>query len=582
MPSTHTALATVTVGAGGASSISFTNIPSTYTDLKLILSTRDSGAFTYRGVFANINSDGAGTNTNAATILAENTTRTGSTTSLIAQGASANSTANSFGNIEIYFGNYLTTGIKPYITTAAIGNNSTNGVTYMLGGRWNNAALLTSIVLTPQSTPFVQYTTATLYGIFNTDTANPPATMSAPTALALNASAAVSFTPVSGAASYTATSTPGSFTATSSVSPILVSGLSNGTSYTFTVKANNPNGSSANSAASNSVTPSAGTPYDVLLGTAGSPYINAYVFSNGWGSKYANPATLPTQTAAAVSFAPNKTALIIAEDGSSPYVSAYAWSSGFGSKYSNPATAPAGRRLGADFRGGSVAVGFGGDSPSPWVDAYPWSSGFGSKYSNPSTLGTGGFSVRWSPDGTVFSSSNNSASPYLAAWAWSGGFGSKYSNPATNPGNATYGQAWTPSSNAIVYSVGSSPYLVAYPWSGGYGTKYADPATLPPALPGRVLNFNPAGNVLVAANSSSPYVIAYAWSSGFGTKYADPGVGGPSTGENAFFTPDGNAVIQSGQGSPNLNAWAWSGGFSVKYPAPATLISAVGYGLDVK
>jgi len=55
--------------------------------------------------------------------------------------------------------------------------------------------------------------------------------------------------------SYTATSSPGGFTATGSASPLTVTGLTNGTAYTFTVTATNSIGTSAASAASNSVTP---------------------------------------------------------------------------------------------------------------------------------------------------------------------------------------------------------------------------------------------------------------------------------------------------------------------------------------
>ncbi len=52
----------------------------------------------------------------------------------------------------------------------------------------------------------------------------------------------------------TSTSSPGGITGTGA-SPITMSGLTTGTAYTFTVTATNANGTSAASAASNSVTP---------------------------------------------------------------------------------------------------------------------------------------------------------------------------------------------------------------------------------------------------------------------------------------------------------------------------------------
>ena len=66
---------------------------------------------------------------------------------------------------------------------------------------------------------------------------------------------------------YTVTSTPGGFTQTGSTSPIVVSGLTNGTAYTFTVTATNGTISPA-SAASNSVTPQATAPMAPAIGTA--------------------------------------------------------------------------------------------------------------------------------------------------------------------------------------------------------------------------------------------------------------------------------------------------------------------------
>ena len=78
------------------------------------------------------------------------------------------------------------------------------------------------------------------------------------TATAGVASASVTFTPNGAgpiATSFTVTSSPGSFTGSGSASPITVSGLTNGTSYTFKVHATNAAGNSAESSSSNAITP---------------------------------------------------------------------------------------------------------------------------------------------------------------------------------------------------------------------------------------------------------------------------------------------------------------------------------------
>jgi len=80
------------------------------------------------------------------------------------------------------------------------------------------------------------------------------------TAVAANAQASVSFTaPVSNGGSeitgYTVTSSPGNFQQSGLTSPLVVTGLTNGTAYTFTVIATNSLGNSVESGISNEVTP---------------------------------------------------------------------------------------------------------------------------------------------------------------------------------------------------------------------------------------------------------------------------------------------------------------------------------------
>ncbi len=97
-----------------------------------------------------------------------------------------------------------------------------------------------------------------------TKTPGPPIAPEPPTSVTAvegNSQATVSFTAPAdngGASitSYTATSSPGGFTASGASSPLTVTGLTNGVSYTFTVTATNSAGTSSASSASNSVTPS--------------------------------------------------------------------------------------------------------------------------------------------------------------------------------------------------------------------------------------------------------------------------------------------------------------------------------------
>lgn len=116
-----------------------------------------------------------------------------------------------------------------------------------------------------------------------------------PIAVAGNAQATITFTPPvsdggSPITSYTVTSNPEGITATGSSSPITVTGLTNGTAYTFTVIATNTIGNSLPSSISNSVTPvTIPNPPTSLLGTPGNQeVVIQFTAGNNGGSAITN------------------------------------------------------------------------------------------------------------------------------------------------------------------------------------------------------------------------------------------------------------------------------------------------------
>lgn len=171
MANTYDLIASSTVGSGGASTISFTSISGTYTDLLIKLSLRsnnagtvDNGLLTFNGSSSNINylrlyGDGSGAGSSSA---AANTINF-----LI---NSNGSTSNTFSSTDFYICNYASTSVtKPWYIDSVQEDNATTAYSYLLAGHLNTTSAITSITLAPFSggTSFVQYTTAYLYGIKN-------------------------------------------------------------------------------------------------------------------------------------------------------------------------------------------------------------------------------------------------------------------------------------------------------------------------------------------------------------------------------------------------------------------------------
>lgn len=170
MPNTFELISAVTVGSGGASSIDFTSIPSTYTDLCLKVSARTNRSDINDGVRVKINNS---TSTYTQRALYANGSSASSYTDTLPleTGAGANastSTASTFSNAEWYFPNYAGSTYKSVSTDAVVENNGTTGIANLVANLWSTTTAISSLILIPgYSTTFQQYSTAYLYGVKN-------------------------------------------------------------------------------------------------------------------------------------------------------------------------------------------------------------------------------------------------------------------------------------------------------------------------------------------------------------------------------------------------------------------------------
>ena len=169
MANTYEAIATVTVGSGGAADIDFTSIPSTYTDLVVKLSMRvNAGSGGYQ-TYVRFNSD-SGANYNWRNLL-------GTGSSVVSQNTSADTgmritisnssgdTASTFSNAELYIPNYTGSTEKSVSADGVSENNATAATADLAAGLWTDTAAITAISVFASGADFVQYSTATLYGI---------------------------------------------------------------------------------------------------------------------------------------------------------------------------------------------------------------------------------------------------------------------------------------------------------------------------------------------------------------------------------------------------------------------------------
>jgi hypothetical protein len=168
MATTFTLIKTYTL-ASAAASFDFTSIPSTYTDIKILVSGRTNSTNSNDYGIVQFNGDTSSSNYSYKQLYGDGTNAAssgGAVTGMLAfrfDGGTA--TASTFGNGELYIPNYAGSSQKSGSSDGVSENNATTAITSFFASLWTGTAAINSIKITPSSGSFVTYSTASLYGI---------------------------------------------------------------------------------------------------------------------------------------------------------------------------------------------------------------------------------------------------------------------------------------------------------------------------------------------------------------------------------------------------------------------------------
>ena len=162
MAATYEPIATTTL-TNYASTIDFTNIPATYTDLRIVLvGEHRSGTATVR---MRVNSD-TGTNYSSTELTGDGTSatsaRNSSSSRINCGNANFNNTLPSLITVDWF--SYAGSTYKTCLVTTSQDRNG-SGVVYRIVGLWRNTSAITSITMALSSGDYKDGTTVTLYGI---------------------------------------------------------------------------------------------------------------------------------------------------------------------------------------------------------------------------------------------------------------------------------------------------------------------------------------------------------------------------------------------------------------------------------
>ena len=161
----HVLLERITVGAAGASSVTFANIPQTgYTDLKIEVSAKSTDSVA-QGMNITFNSSSS---TFSGKYLLGNgaSASSGSLGQYVGSVFGTNGTANTFNNTEIYIPNYSGSQQKSFSVDNVAEANATTAYGNLIAGLWATTSAISSIGFSViGGASFVQYSTFSLYAL---------------------------------------------------------------------------------------------------------------------------------------------------------------------------------------------------------------------------------------------------------------------------------------------------------------------------------------------------------------------------------------------------------------------------------
>lgn len=153
-------ISAVSVGAGGAATITFSSVPGNYTDLILYVSARATS--TTPDITLNFNGSSSSFTGRYQQGNGSSSSSTTSTT-LIGRAPISTDTSATFGNLRLFIPNYAGSTNKSFSVETVTEHNNTTAYQQTFAGLWSNTAAITSITLNLAN--FAQYSTAYLYGV---------------------------------------------------------------------------------------------------------------------------------------------------------------------------------------------------------------------------------------------------------------------------------------------------------------------------------------------------------------------------------------------------------------------------------